>query len=63
MRHCIRVWHAPSVSRPFVLKYRLAREENSPCKLEQHPREDASRALRIVRSRGVSGVSIRNGLA
>jgi acetyl esterase/lipase len=35
----------------FVLKYRLGREENSPYKLEQHPREDASRALRIVRSR------------
>jgi len=34
-----------------VLKYRLGREENSPYKLEQHPREDASRALRIVRSR------------
>ncbi len=35
----------------FVLKYRLAREENSPYRLEQHPREDAYRALRTVRSR------------
>jgi acetyl esterase/lipase len=35
----------------FVLKYRLGREENSPYKIEQHPREDAYRALRTVRSR------------
>ncbi len=35
----------------FVLKYRLGREDNSPYKIEQHPREDAYRALRTVRSR------------
>jgi acetyl esterase/lipase len=35
----------------FVLKYRLAREENSPYSLDIHPREDALRAMRLVRSR------------
>lgn len=35
----------------FVLKYRLAREKNSPYKIEVHAREDAYRALRLVRSR------------
>jgi acetyl esterase/lipase len=35
----------------FVLKYRLAREENSPYTLEQHVRADAYRAMRLVRSR------------
>lgn len=35
----------------FVLKYRLAREENSPYTLEKHVREDAYRAMRLVRSR------------
>ena len=35
----------------FVLKYRLAREEGSPYKLDIHPREDAYRAMRLVRSR------------
>lgn len=34
----------------FVLKYRLAREENSPYTLEKHVREDAYRAIRMVRS-------------
>jgi len=34
-----------------VLKYRLAREENSPYTLEKHVREDAYRAMRLVRSR------------
>lgn len=33
-----------------VLKYRLAREENSPYKLDVHPRQDAYRAIRLVRS-------------
>lgn len=33
----------------FVLKYRLAREENSPYSLDIHPRQDAQRALRLVR--------------
>jgi len=35
----------------FVLKYRLAREENSPYTLEKHVREDAYRAMRLVRNR------------
>lgn len=35
----------------FVLKYRLAREENSPYKLEVNAKEDAYRAMRLVRSR------------
>ena len=35
----------------FVLKYRLSREENSPYSLEKHPRQDAYRAMRLVKSR------------
>ena len=35
----------------FVLKYRLAREEGSPYSLRKHPREDAQRAMRVVRNR------------
>ncbi len=35
----------------FVLKYRLAREEGSPYSLDVHPRQDAQRAMRIIRSR------------
>ncbi|MDQ3289780.1 MAG: alpha/beta hydrolase [Bacteroidota bacterium] len=35
----------------IVLKYRLGREENSPYSVEKHPRQDAERALRLVRSR------------
>lgn len=35
----------------FVLKYRLGREENSPYSVEKHPKEDALRAIRLVRSR------------
>jgi acetyl esterase/lipase len=35
----------------FVLKYRLAREANSPYSLDKHPREDAYRAMRMIRSR------------
>jgi acetyl esterase/lipase len=43
----------------FVLKYRLAREPNSPYKLETHVKEDAHRALRLVRSRAADwGVDI-----
>ena len=34
----------------FVLKYRLAREEDSPYKIEIHPKQDAQRAIRWVRS-------------
>ena len=35
----------------FVLKYRLAREENSPYSLEKEVRQDAYRAMRLVRSK------------
>jgi acetyl esterase/lipase len=35
----------------FVLKYRLAREEHSPYTLEKEVRQDAYRAMRLVRSR------------
>jgi acetyl esterase/lipase len=34
----------------FVLKYRLAREEGSPYKVEVHPYADAQRAIRTVRA-------------
>ena len=35
----------------FVLKYRLPREPNSPYKIDVHLRQDAHRAMRLVRSR------------
>lgn len=35
----------------FVLKYRLFREENSPYALEKHVKEDAYRAMRMIRNR------------
>lgn len=35
----------------FVLKYRLPRETNSPYSLGIHPRQDAQRAMRLVRSK------------
>src|SRR3954447_4046864 len=35
----------------FVLKYRLARETNSPYSLQKHPGEDARRAMRLIRTR------------
>ena len=34
----------------FVLKHRLARETNSPYSLQIHPRQDAQRAMRQIRS-------------
>ncbi len=34
----------------FILKYRLAREPDSPYKIDKEPREDAYRAIRMVRS-------------
>ncbi|HEX5222902.1 MAG TPA: alpha/beta hydrolase [Verrucomicrobiae bacterium] len=37
----------------FVLKHRLARETNSPYSLQIHPRQDAQRAMRVIRSRAV----------
>ncbi len=38
----------------FVLKYRLAREENSPYKLEEHVKQDAYRAMRLIRSKATA---------
>lgn len=35
----------------FALKYRLGREDNSPYKIEVHAKQDAYRAMRLVRSR------------
>ncbi|MDA0196710.1 MAG: alpha/beta hydrolase [Bacteroidetes bacterium] len=35
----------------FVLKYRLGREEGSPYNFQGHPRQDANRAIRMIRSR------------
>lgn len=35
----------------FALKYRLAREPGSPYKLETHAKQDAYRAMRLIRSR------------
>jgi acetyl esterase/lipase len=35
----------------FALKYRLAREKDSPYKLDVHPQQDAYRAMRLIRSR------------
>ena len=35
----------------FVLKYRLARETNSPYSLKIHPQQDSQRAMRLIRSR------------
>jgi len=35
----------------FVLKYRLAREPKSPYKIEIHDRQDAYRAMRLIRNR------------
>jgi acetyl esterase/lipase len=35
----------------FVLKHRLPRETNSPYSLQIHPRQDAQRAMRLIRSR------------
>jgi acetyl esterase/lipase len=35
----------------FVLKHRLPRETNSPYSLQIHPRQDAQRAMRLIRTR------------
>jgi acetyl esterase/lipase len=35
----------------FVLKHRLPRETNSPYSLQIHPKQDAQRAMRVIRSR------------
>jgi acetyl esterase/lipase len=35
----------------FALKYRLGREEGSPYQVNEHPKQDARRAMRLIRSR------------
>ena len=37
----------------FVLKYRLTRTKDSPYKLETHVKQDAERAMRVIRSRAI----------
>jgi endo-1,4-beta-xylanase len=44
-------WLADHGVAAFVLKYRLARERNSPYKLPDTPTADGQRAIRLVRSR------------
>lgn len=38
----------------FVLKYRLAREDNSPYSLEVHTPQDVNRAMRLIRSKAAT---------
>jgi acetyl esterase/lipase len=45
-----RYWNEMGVA-AFVLKYRLPREPNSPYSLNIHLRQDADRAMRLIRSR------------
>lgn len=45
-----RYWNNLGVA-AFVLKYRLPRETNSPYSLQIQPRQDAQRAMRLIRSR------------
>jgi endo-1,4-beta-xylanase len=44
-------WLADHGVAAFVLKYRLAREKDSPYKLPDTPTQDGQRAIRLVRSR------------
>ena len=45
----------------FVLRYRLAREKDSPYKIAEHALQDGQRAVRLVRSRAKDGASTRAG--
>lgn len=49
--HAVARWLAEHGIAAFVLKYRLARAEGSPYKVEVHEVADTQRALRLVRSR------------
>jgi acetyl esterase/lipase len=49
--HNVGQWLADNGIAGFVLKYRLAREQGSPYKVEEHAVQDAQRALRLVRSK------------
>jgi endo-1,4-beta-xylanase len=44
-------WLADHGVAAFVLKYRLARMEGSPYKIEEHSLQDAQRAIRMIRER------------
>jgi acetyl esterase/lipase len=44
-------WLADHGVAAFVVKYRLAREKDSPYKIEVHSVQDAQRAIRLVRNR------------
>ncbi len=44
-------WLAEHGVAAFVLKYRLARMEGSPYKIEEHSLRDAKRAIRVIRAR------------
>ena len=49
--HAVARWLSQRGIAAFVLKYRLAREEGSTYKVEEHALADAQRAIRLVRSR------------
>jgi acetyl esterase/lipase len=49
--HAVARWLSEKGVAGFVLKYRLAREEGSTYKVEEHAFADAQRALRLVRAR------------
>ncbi len=49
--HLVAKWLRDHGIAGFVLKYRLAKEEGSTYKVEEHAVKDAQRALRLVRSR------------
>jgi acetyl esterase/lipase len=49
--HQVAAWLSARGVASFVLKYRLAREEGSTYKVEEHALQDAQRAVRLVRSR------------
>ena len=44
-------WLAARGTAAFVLKYRLARETNSPYRIQEHALSDARRAVRMIRAR------------
>lgn len=49
--HNIAKWLAAHGVAGFVLQYRLAREKDSPYKIEEHSLADTQRAVRLVRSK------------
>jgi acetyl esterase/lipase len=49
--HAVARWLSERGVAAFVLKYRLAREDGSTYKVEEHAWKDTQRALRLVRSR------------